>query len=170
MEETKSLICTRCGSHYLEKQSETEYKCLSCDAIITKEKALDFEEQYKKLQAEGKAFDIANLRSLVRKALEGHIDKDSLIKYSQDILRILPEDTLSLFYIKYINRKIDPFAYELFLESLINKATITEVDEIINRIISSTQKREEERIYRAFCGSADRSVLEKMSPAYQSPG
>ena len=34
MEETKSLICTRCGSQHLEKQSETEYKCLSCDAII----------------------------------------------------------------------------------------------------------------------------------------
>ncbi len=146
MEKVDSLICTRCGSHHIEVVNDELFKCTSCDALIKKEKALDFEKEYRRLTLEGKNIDIANLRSIVKKALEGHIDKDSLIKYSQDILRILPEDTLSLFYIKYINRKIDPFAYELFLESLINKATITEVDEIINRIISSTQKREEERI------------------------
>ena len=146
MEKVDSLICTRCGSHYIEVVNDELFKCTSCDALIKKEKALDFEKEYKRLTLEGKNIDIANLRSIVKKALEGHIDKDSLIKYSQDILRILPEDTLSLFYIKYINRKTDPFAYESFLESLINKATITEVDEIINRIISSTQKREEERI------------------------
>ncbi len=146
MEKVDSLICTRCGSHHIEVVNDELFKCTSCDALIKKEKALDFEKEYRRLTLEGKNIDIANLRSIVKKALEGHIDKDSLIKYSQDILRILPEDTLSLFYIKYINRKIDPFAYESFLESLINKATITEVDEIINRIISSTQKREEERI------------------------
>ncbi len=146
MEKVDSLICTRCGSHHIEVVNDELFKCTSCDALIKKEKALGFEKEYRRLTLEGKNIDIANLRSIVKKALEGHIDKDSLIKYSQDILRILPEDTLSLFYIKYINRKIDPIAYELFLESLINKATITEVDEIINRIISSTQKREEERI------------------------
>ena len=146
MEKVDSLICTRCGSHHIEVVNDELFKCTSCDALIKKEKAVNFEKEYKRLTLEGKNVDIANLRYLVRKALEGHINKDLLIKYSQDILRILPEDTLSLFYIKYINRKIDPFAYELFLESLINKATITEVDEIINRIISSTQKREEERI------------------------
>ena len=146
MEETKSLICTRCGSHYLEKQSETEYKCLSCDAIITKEKALDFEEQYKKLQAEGKAFDIANLRSLVRKALEGHIDKDSLIKYSQDILRVLPGDVLSLFYIKFANRIIYPSDYEYYLNLLLKEATQTEIDEIIDIIITNARFREKEQV------------------------
>ena len=146
MEETKSLICTRCGSHHLEKQSETEYKCLSCDAIITKEKAVNFEKEYRKLLEEGKSVDIANLRYLARKALEGHIDKDSLIKYSQDILRILPEDILSLFYIKYINREKNPFEYESFLKRINSEATQTEVDEIIDIIITNARFREKDEI------------------------
>ncbi len=146
MEETKALICTRCGSHHLEKQSETEYKCLSCDAIITKEKAVNFEKEYRKLLEEGKSVDIANLRYLVKKTLEGHIDKDSLIKYSQDILRILPEDILSLFYIKYINREKNPFEYESFLKRINNEATQTEVDEIIDIIINNARFREKDEI------------------------
>ena len=146
MEETKSLICTRCGSHHLEKQSETEYKCLSCDAIITKEKALDFEMQYRKLQAEGKAFDIANLRRLVKRALDGHIDKDALIEYSQDILKVLPGDVLSLFYIRFANRLTYPSDYECYLESLLKEATTTEIDEIIDLIITNARFREKEQI------------------------
>ena len=146
MEETKSLICTRCGSHHLEKQSETEYKCLSCDAIITKEKAVNFEKEYRKLSEEGKSVDIANLRYLVKKTLEGHIDKDSLIKYSQDILRILPEDILSLFYIKYINREKNPFEYESFLKRINSEATQTEIDEIIDIIITNARFREKDEI------------------------
>ena len=146
MEETKSLICTRCGSHHLEKQSETEYKCLSCDAIITKEKAVNFEKEYRKLLEEGKSVDIKNLRNLMDKALEGHIDKVLLVDTCTELLRILPEDVKATFYLKYVNREKDPFAYESFLESLINEATITEMDEIIDIIISSTKKREEEII------------------------
>ena len=92
MEETKSLICTRCGSQHLEKQSETEYKCLSCDAIITKEKAVNFEKEYRKLLEEGKSVDIKNLRNLMNKALEGHIDKVLLVDTCTELLRILPED------------------------------------------------------------------------------
>ena len=146
MEETKSLICTRCGSQHLEKQSETEYKCLSCDAIITKEKAVNFEKEYRKLLEEGKSVDIKNLRNLMDKALEGHIDKVLLVDTCTELLRILPEDVKATFYLKYVNREKDPFAYESFLESLINEATITEMDEIIDIIISSTKKREEEII------------------------
>ena len=86
MEETKSLICTRCGSHHLEKQSETEYKCLSCDAIITKEKAVNFEKEYRKLLEEGKSLDIKNLRNLMDKALEGHIDKVLLVDTCTELL------------------------------------------------------------------------------------
>ena len=148
MEETKSLICTRCGSQHLEKQSETEYKCLSCDAIITKEKAVNFEKEYRKLLEEGKSVDIKNLRNLMDKALEGHIDKVLLVDTCTELLRILPEDVKATFYLKYVNREKDPFAYESFLESLINEATITEMDEIIDIIISSTKKREEEIIRR----------------------
>ena len=140
MEETKSLICTRCGSHHLEKQSETEYKCLSCDAIITKEKAVNFEKEYRKLLEEGKSVDIKNLRNLMDKALEGHIDKVLLVDTCTELLRILPEDVKATFYLKHVNREKDPFAYESFLESLINEATITEMDEMIDIIISSTKK------------------------------
>ena len=146
MEEVKSLLCTRCGSHHLEKISENEFKCQSCDAVITKEKALDFEVQYRKLQKEGKDFDIANLRSLVRKSLEGHIDKNSLVKYSQDILRILPGDVLSLFYIKFANRISYPTDYEYYLGLLLKEATITEIDEIIDIIITNARFREKEQI------------------------
>ena len=148
MENVDSLICTHCGSHHIEVVNDELFKCTSCDALIKKEKALDFEKEYKRLMLEGKNIDIANLRNIVKKALEGHINKDSLVKYSQDILRILPEDILSLFYIKYINREKDPLEYESFLESLISKATITEMDEIIDVIISSTKKREEKIIRR----------------------
>ena len=146
MEKVYSLICTRCGSHHIEVVNDELFKCISCDALIRKEKAVNFEKEYKRLTLEGKNIDITNLRYLARKALEGHINKDLLINACNNILTYLPDDIISLFYIKYINRKIDPFAYESFLESLINKATITEVDEIIDVIISSTQKREEERI------------------------
>ena len=146
MEEVKSLLCTRCGSHHLEKISEYEFKCQSCDAIITKEKALDFEVQYRKLQKEGKDFDIANLRNLVSKSLEGHIDKDSLVKYSQEILRILPGDVLSLFYIKFANRISVPTDYEYYLNLLLSEATVTEIDEIIDIIITNARFREKEQI------------------------
>ena len=148
MEETKSLICTRCGSHHLEKYSETEYKCLSCDAIITKEKAVNFEKEYKRLTLEGKNIDIANLRNLVKKSLSGHMDKFSLVNYSQEILKFLPDDTLSLFYIKYANREKDPFAYESLLDNLTKTATKTEIDEIINIIIENVRIREKESVIK----------------------
>ena len=74
------------------------------------------------------------------KALEGHIDKVLLVDTCTELLRILPEDVKATFYLKYVNREKDPFAYESFLESLINEATITEMDEIIDIIISSTKK------------------------------
>ena len=144
MEEVKSLLCTRCGSHHLEKISENEFKCQSCDAIITKEKALNFEKEYRKLINEGKNIDIKHLRSLVSKSLEGHMDKDSLVKYSQDILRILPDDTLSLFYINFANREKDPFSYEKYLRDLQTLATITEMDEIIDIIVNNLKVREKE--------------------------
>ena len=82
------------------------------------------------------------------KALEGHIDKVLLVDTCTELLRILPEDVKATFYLKYVNREKDPFAYESFLESLINEATITEMDEIIDIIISSTKKKEEEIIRR----------------------
>lgn len=148
MEEIKTLICTRCGSHHLTQKNETEYICESCDAIITKEKALNFEKEYRKLIEEGKNVDINNLRNLVKKSLEGHIDKESLIKYSQEILKILPDDTLSMFYIKYINRSKQPLDYENLLESLINKATITEVNDIIDMIVNSASNRDKEKVIK----------------------
>ena len=166
MEEIKSLICTRCGSHHIEMVNNELFRCTSCDALIKMDKAFNFEKEYKRLIEEGKTVDIANLRSLVKKALEGHIDKSLLTNTCAEILKILPDDVLSLFYIKYVNRNKNPFEYESFLESLIYNATITEMDEIINVIISSTKKREEEKVRKLsnyfYQGKYDNAINESL--------
>ncbi|MDY4144796.1 MAG: DUF6273 domain-containing protein [Bacilli bacterium] len=166
MEEIKSLICTRCGSHHIEMVNNELFRCTSCDALIKMDKAFNFEKEYKRLIEEGKTVDIANLRSLVKKALEGHIDKALLTNTCAEILKILPDDVLSLFYIKYVNRNKNPFEYESFLESLIYNATITEMDEIINVIISSTKKREEEKVRKLsnyfYQGKYDNAINESL--------
>ncbi|OLA06781.1 MAG: hypothetical protein BHW12_07185 [Coprobacillus sp. 28_7] len=166
MEEIKSLICTRCGSHHIEMVNNELFRCTSCDALIKMDKAFNFEKEYKRLIEEGKTVDIVNLRSLVKKALEGHIDKALLTNTCAEILKILPDDVLSLFYIKYVNRNKNPFEYESFLESLIYNATITEMDEIINVIISSTKKREEEKVRRLsnyfYQGKYDNAINESL--------
>lgn len=146
MKKSDVLICTRCGSHHLEIVNETEFKCLNCDAIIFKEKAINFEKDIKKIIKEGKEVDIKNLRELVNKSLDGHLDKPSLIIYSQEILKLLPDDTLSNFYIKYANRDKDPSSYEEFLKKLINSATITEMDDIINIIVLNIRIREKDYV------------------------
>lgn len=148
MENIKSMICTRCGSHHLEKISETEYRCANCDAIITKEKAVNFEKEYKRLLEEDKSIDIANLRSLVKKSLDGRVDKDLLCNTCEEILKILPDDTLSLFFLKYVNRNTDPFSYEKFLDNLIIQATITEMDEIIDIIVKETRVRDKDKVLK----------------------
>ena len=146
--EVKELRCTICTSPHLEKVSEYEYRCSNCGAIVKKEKAENFEEVFKRLQEEGQTLDISNLRYLVKRSLENHIDRDSLIKYSQKILRILPDDVLSLFYLKYINKNKYPLDYESFLDSLNNQATITEMNEIIDIIVSSTTNRDKDKVLK----------------------
>lgn len=146
MEKINNVLCTRCGSHHIISISDTEYKCENCDAIITKTKAEDFEKVYQKLIKEGKDFDIANLRELVKTSLSGHINLEVLKMCSLEILEYLPRDVLSNFYLKFIEKNNNPFAYEDYLKQLIYEATITEMDDIIELIITNTKKRDEEII------------------------
>ncbi len=146
MEENYTMICTRCGSHHVTIKDENYCVCQNCEAIIARKKATNFKEEFEKLQKEGKSLDILNLRKLTKKALKGHIDTSVVKTCSQEILKYLPDDILGTFYLLYVNRKSNPFAYESFLEHLNNEATITEMDEIVDIIVSSTQKREEEKI------------------------
>ena len=146
MEQYNSVICTRCGSQHLKMINSNEYKCENCDAIITKKKAEDFEKTYRKLIKEGKDLDIVNLRKLVKNSLEGHINIELLKTCSQEILFYLPCDVLSTYYLKFIEKNSNPFAYEKYLSQLSQEATITEMDEIINLIINNTRKRDEDII------------------------
>ena len=144
--EVKELRCTICTSPHLEKVSDYEYRCSNCGAIVNKEKAEKFEEVYKKLIEEGKNVDLHNLRCLVKKSLEGHMNKTLLEEYSREILRILPDDVLSLFYIKYVNRNNNPLEYETFLENIPSQATNTEIDELIDIIIDNCRFREKDYV------------------------
>ena len=98
MDTIESLRCTICGSHHLTKVNENEYRCDNCDSIINKQKAEDYEKIFRKLTQEGKQFDIENIRRLIDKSLEGHINRQNLIKYCSDLLRYLPDDITSNFY------------------------------------------------------------------------
>ncbi len=164
MDEAKNIVCTICGSYHLTKVSEIEYQCDHCGSIIRKEKAENLGKKLQELLEEGKVIDINNLRILVKKSLEGHIDRDSLIKYSNEILRILPEDVLSMFYIKFAYRDTKPLDYENYLLTLTNNATKTEINEIINLIISNVKLREKEIVYKVsnfFYGNDYDEAIEK---------
>lgn len=150
MDTIESLRCTICGSHHLTKVNENEYRCDNCDSIINKQKAEDYEKIFRKLTQEGKQFDIENIRRLIDKSLEGHINRQNLIKYCSDLLRYLPDDITSNFYIKFINRKTDPDAYIEYFNTIKKEASITEFNKIKDMIIETVQKREEKAVRDVF--------------------
>lgn len=146
MDEAKSIVCTICGSYHLTKVSDIEYQCDHCGSIIRKEKAENLGKKLQELLEEGKNVDIQNLRKIVKRSLEGYIDRDTLVKCSNEILRIIPDDVLSIFYIKFAYRDIKPLDYENYLLTLINSATKTEINEIIDLIISNVKLREKDNV------------------------
>ena len=147
--EEKELRCTMCAFPHLEKVNDNEYKCLQCGAIVRKEKAEEFGEVFKKLQGEGKTIDISNLRYLLKKSLENEIDYDSLAKYSVEIIKILPDDLLTIFYVANTDKKyLSP--YENALRALYSKATITEMNEIIDIIVSNVTNKNKDLV-RKLC-------------------
>lgn len=150
MEKIESLKCTICGSHHLTVINDDEYRCDNCDAIVKKNKAIECEKVFRDLLESGKNLDIQNLRLLIEKSFENHINKLNVTKYCTELLRYLPDDIQANFYMYYINKRINPEAYINYFNTIKNEATITEFDKIKDLIIKSVQIREEREVRDLF--------------------
>ena len=137
------LKCPHCGQSNLIKENE-HYRCPVCESIIFNDDYKTYQETVEKLIQEGKEADIGELRNSFNEELQQeHLDVSQLKNICNDIKRIISDDKIANYFIRFLDRNRYPGNYELYLQELAKEKLGNYEQKIIIPVMVDKCKRRE---------------------------
>lgn len=128
----ENIRCTYCGhSETREINLEEVLQCFSCDEAIILKQAVTFGKR-----SDQEGAELSKLRDNLQRVILAE-DDSSILKYSQDILTLIPNDYSALYYEAYVqNKQGQTKALHDFYESTNDEKTTKELENVVNHILT----------------------------------